>query len=78
MTKVELEKCEKLCIEAIRDIEKANELYKEAKSIDKEFHQATHQLRRADNKRGYAEGINQVLAAIGYSSENMKKLSELI
>ncbi|MBZ9622880.1 hypothetical protein G9F71_008440 [Clostridium sp. FP2] len=78
MTNIEKKKCENLCIEAIKNIEESNSLYEEAEKIDREFHQATTQLRRADNKRGYAEGINQALAVIGYTSENMKKLSKLI
>lgn len=78
MAKIEINKCEKLCLEAIGSIEEANELYRKARKIDKEFHQATVKLRSADNKRGYAEGINQVLAIIGYKSESMKQLSKLL
>lgn len=78
MTNLEKSKCEKLCLEAINSIEEANELYKKAKKIDKEFHQATVELRRADNKRGYAEGIFQVLTSIGYKSESIKQLSCLL
>lgn len=78
MTKVELDKCEKLCLKALRDIKESEELYKEAEVIDKDLNISSVQLRRADNKRGYAEGINQVLATIGYKSENMTKLSKLI
>lgn len=32
-------------------------------------------LRNADQLRGYAEGIYQALAVIGYSSERMKELT---
>jgi hypothetical protein len=78
MTNLEKSKCEKLCKEAISSIEEANELYGKARKIDKEFHQATVELRRADNERGYAEGINCVLASIGYKSESMKQLSKLV
>ena len=44
MTKNELNKCENLCIEAIRDMKKANELYEEATKIDKELHQIKEQI----------------------------------
>lgn len=78
MTKFESEKCEKACIEAIRNIEEATSFYKKAEGIDKEFHEATVELRKADNKQGYGEGIYQALVIIGYDSENMRKLSKLI
>ncbi|WP_234121191.1 hypothetical protein [Clostridium hydrogenum] len=78
MTNLEKSKCEKLCKEAINSIEEANELYKKAEKVDKELHEATMKLRRADQKQGYAEGINQVLAIIGYKSESMKQLSKLL
>lgn len=79
MTKKELDKCENLCLDAIYHIEESNKLYKEhdAKTNDN-YAVATVELRKADNKRGYAEGINQVLAILGYRSENMTKLTKIL
>lgn len=78
MTNTEKIKCEKLCNEAIKNINEANRLYDEAYKIDKEYQKATAELRRADQKQGYATGINQVLVLMGYNSDTMKKLSKLI
>lgn len=78
MTKSEKDKCEKLCKEAISSVKESNRLYEEARKIDKEFHEATVELRRADNKQGYAEGINRVLAFLGYKSNSTKELSNLL
>lgn len=80
MTKIEKERCEKLIEEAERNLENSNieyskyeRLKKEEKEIDAEC-----ALRNADQLRGYAEGIYQALAVIGYSSANMKELTERI
>ena len=80
MTKVEKRRCEKLIEEAERNLENSNieyskyeRLRREEKKVDAEC-----ALRNADQLRGYAEGIHQALAVIGYSSKSMKKLSELI
>lgn len=76
MTKSEKEKCEKLCLEAIRNIERASLLYKEVRKIG--IDKVSVELREADQKQGYAEGINQVLATLGYKSNSTKKLSKLL
>lgn len=78
MTNIEKGKCEKVCLEGIEAMEEANKLYDEAYKIDKEYHKATISLRRADQKQGYALGINQVLAKIGYNSKSMDELSGLV
>ncbi len=66
--------------EAIRKANNSNEDYaiyerllKEEKQVDAEC-----KLRLADQEIGYAEGINQVLVAIGFKHEDMKQLSELL
>lgn len=78
MTKTEKSKCEKLCIEAISSVKESNRLYEEARKIDSEFHDATVELRKADHEHGYAMGINQVLVLIGYDSELLEELSNLV
>lgn len=79
MTKIEKERCEKLIDEAKRNLENSDieyskyERLKEEKKIDAEC-----ALRNADQLRGYAEGIYQALAVIGYSSAGMEELTERI
>lgn len=80
MTKVEKQRCEKLVEEAERNLEnsdveysKSERLQKEGKIIDAEC-----ALRNADQLRGYAEGIYQALAVIGYYSASMEELTKRI
>lgn len=79
MTKIEKQRCEKLIEEAERNLNNSDMEYskyerlKGEKKIDAEC-----ALRKADQLRGYAEGIYQALAVIGYSSESMKELTERI
>ena len=77
MTKLEYKKCEKLMDEAIRNAEAANEeFYKAGNSYDTT---ERHILEtKALNHRGYAEGINQALAVIGFKHEQMAELGRLI
>ena len=77
MTKLEAMKCEKLLDEAIRNAETANEeFYKAGNSYDTT---ERHILEiKAWSHRGYAEGINQALAAIGFKHERMAELCKLI
>lgn len=77
MTKLEYKKCEKLMNEAIRNAETANEEFSEAGK----YYDTTerHILEtKAWSHRGYAEGINQVLAVIGFKHERMVELGKLI
>lgn len=80
MTKIEYKKCEKLMEEAIwkansfyEDYRAYERLKKEGKSVDAECN-----LRVADQEIGYAEGINQTLAVLGFKHDRMKELSELL
>lgn len=80
MTKLETMKCEKLMDEAIRNAETANEDWekylvakKNKVALDMEIN-----MRNCDYHRGYAEGINQALAVIGFKHERMAELGKLI
>lgn len=80
MTKLEYKKCEKLMDEAIRNAETANENWekylvaeKNKVALDMEIN-----LRNCDYHRGYAEGIQQALAVIGFKHEQMAELGKLI
>lgn len=80
MTKLEYKKCEKLMDEAIRNAEAANENWekylvaeKNKVALDMEIN-----MRDCDYHRGYAEGINQALAVIGFKHERMAELYKLI
>lgn len=77
MTKLEAMKCEKLMDEAIKNAENANEeFYKAGKCYDTT---ERHILEtKAWNHRGYAEGINQTLAVIGFKHDRMSELGKLI
>lgn len=80
MTKVEKRRCEKLIEEAERNLENSNIEYSKYERLKREEKKVDAEcaLRNADQLRGYAEGIYQSLAVIGYSSESMKKLGDLI
>ena len=77
MTKLEAMKCERLLNEAIRCAILANDKFSKAMKtpspIEREILENT-----AHNHRGYAEGINQVLAVIGFKHELMAELGNLI
>lgn len=80
MTRVEKEKSEILIDEAFINYECSQtewEIYesfkKEGNSIEAEIH-----LRRFQDKRSFAEGIYQVLAALGFKHPKMKEFSELL
>lgn len=80
MTKIEKSKCEKFMEEAIRKALDFNVDYKEYERLHKEGKEveAKCKLRLADQEIGYAEGIYQTLAVIGFKHDKMKELSELL
>ncbi|WP_394884979.1 hypothetical protein [Clostridium butyricum] len=78
MTKIEKNKCEKLINQAIQELIGANELYEDDKEKNKDSKIATIQIRLADNKRGYAEGMYNALVAVGYKSEKLDKFTQLL
>jgi len=77
MTKTENQKCEKLMIEAICSVEESDMLLAEMRvqedTIDYEI-----TLRRAEQKYGYALGINQALVSLGFKHKKMEKLQKLL
>lgn len=80
MTKIEYRKCEKLMEEAIRKVNDSNADYKAFERLSKEGKRvdARCSQRLADQEIGYAEGINQALAVLGFKHDRMKVLSELL
>lgn len=80
MTKRELKKCEGRMYDAIRKANNSKEGYtayerllKEDKNIDAEC-----KLCLANQEIGYAEGINQALAVLGFKHDDMKTLGDLL
>lgn len=80
MTKIEKRRCEQLAQEAIESLSNASEEYKEWELSGRGNNPIGAQisLRKADRHQSYAEGIYQALVVIGYNSESMKELSEMI
>lgn len=79
MTKAEYGKCEKLMEYAIQKAKQADEEYKAYNQLIKnDMIKAEIEQRKADRHIGYAEGINQVLAVIGFKHDRMKILGSLL
>lgn len=80
MTKIERKRCERLIEEAEINLERSDMEYSKYERLRKEEKKVDAEcaLRNADQLRGYAEGIYQALAVIGYSSTSMKELTEKI
>ena len=80
MTKLEYEKCEKLMYNAILKAGSAHKGYKAYKWLHKEGREVDAEWKRrvADQEFGYADGINQVLATLGFKHDRMKELSKLL
>lgn len=80
MTKIEYKKCEKLADEAIENVRRAKFLWTEYEKFSKENNiiKAKVNMRNSDQHYGYAEGIQQVLATLGFKHEKMKELFELL
>lgn len=77
MTKPERIKCEELLSEAIKNIKIADKEFEKAAACRDRIEKSIL-LSQAYNHRGYAEGINQVLATVGFKHEQMKELGKLI
>lgn len=82
MTKTEYLKCEKLMEEAIRNARQAQEEYEAAEkyTLLTNYNATEHEIeqRKADQHIGYADGINQALAVLGFKHERMKELVDLL
>ena len=80
MTKVEYRKCEMLMDEAIRKANDSNADYKAFERLSKEGKEidAGCKQRLADQEIGYAEGINQAFAVLGFKHDRMKDLFDLL
>ena len=78
MTKAEYGKCEKLMEEAISKARQADEEYKELNIIHTGDIRSKLLTRKADQHYGYAEGIHQALAVLGFKHEKMNELSGLL
>lgn len=76
MTKKEYKKCEELMYAAIQKIKQAEEEYREAEMICNNQVARQISLRKADQHYGEAMGINQVLVALRFKHEDMKRLSK--
>lgn len=80
MTKQEKDKCEKLLNEAALNLDRADaewEDYEDAKR-DGYYDDEEISLRQFENHHGYAEGIYQALAVLGYKSEKMAEIGKRI
>ena len=80
MTKVEYRKCEMLMEEAIREATDSNANYEEHVCLRKKGKRvdARCSQRLADQEIGYAEGINQAFAVLGFKHDRMKDLFDLL
>ena len=78
MTENEIKKCEELMYKAIRDAKEAMWFYEDYSSLLKQNAVAASiDLRKADQKYGYAAGIRQTLTVLGFEHDNMKILEDL-
>lgn len=71
MTEIEKQKCYKAMWVGIVNGREAQEVFKQTNISEL-------QMRFADQKIGYAQGINHALAYIGYSHPDMKMLWDVI
>ena len=80
MTKTERVQCEKLMNQSIMEMERLDEYWNEYEQAKKDNRMADAEvaMRQFDYKRGYADGIYDVLATINFKHERMKELCELI
>lgn len=77
MTKLEYARCEKLMEEAIKKAKTANEDFSNYNTEKDEINKRIL-LERGQNHLGYAEGIHQALAVLGFKHTRMKMLEDLL
>lgn len=80
MTTKEKQKCENLLGEAISKATLARLEYSEAEKYEKNHDDVNAEIsfRKGDNHMGYAYGIHQILAVLGYKSGKMRELENLM
>lgn len=78
MTKKEYEICINLMNEAFKNVEKSEEYFAELR--DEQLSETDKKVKElmGQNALGYAQGINQALAKIGFKHEKMIELQRLI
>ena len=80
MTKQEKDKCEKLLNEVLLSLNKTDADWEDYENAKRGGYHDDEEisLRKFENHRGYAEGIYQALAVLGYKSKNMTEISKKI
>jgi len=80
MTKQEKDKCERLLNEAAMNLDRADDNWKDYEDAKRGGYSDDEKisLRQFENHRGYAEGIYQALAVLGYKSEMMVEMGKRI
>jgi hypothetical protein len=80
MTIQENTKCIKVLDEAIKAVKQAKHEFTESERFYKEGDEIKAEIeqRKADNHMGYAEGINQVLATLGFKHSEIIELQKLL
>ncbi|HHV09959.1 MAG TPA: hypothetical protein GXX75_06755 [Clostridiales bacterium] len=78
MTKREYERCTDLMNDALIHAKRSERYYSELR--EKKLSETDKYIKELNgqNDLGYAQGINQALAIIGFKHERMKELSKLI
>lgn len=76
MTKTERVQCENLMNQSIMEMERLDEYWTEYEKAKKDNRMANAEvaMRQFDYKRGYVDGIYDVLTTINFKHEQMKKL----
>jgi hypothetical protein len=80
MTKIEKDKCRKLMEEAIRKANNSKIRYEEYEALKKEGKQVECKTKylQSTEDYGYALGIQQSLAVLGFKHDRMKELNVLL
>ena len=80
MTKQEMEKCEKLLDEALLNLDNADVEWEDYEDAKRGGYDEAEEisLRKFESHRGYAGGIYQALAVLGYKSKKMTEIGKRI
>lgn len=77
MNKTECENCKRVMEEGIRNANQAIKEFTEANETASRVHFEILRM-KAENHRGYAEGIVQALVCIGFKHDRMRELENLL